>query len=237
MLVMLLIGLVFGLWHAFDLDHVGAMITFVAAGDSSRGQAIKYSALWATGHALMLLLMTLLIMALHVEVSGQLASIMEFMVGAMLVVLALDALRRIRSMKLHSHRHFHGGNEVHEHLHVHLRSETHVHRPHMHAHDAGDQYALRALLVGLVHGLAGSAALTLVMLSSATSVGMGILYVIVFSLGAMAGMVVLSMFIATQLRRTANCSFELASRVRGYGALVVLSVGLFMMTRIGLELV
>lgn len=237
MLIILVIGFVFGLWHAIDLDHVGAMIAFVASGDSSRGQAIKYSMLWATGHALMLLLMTLLVMALHVEVSGQLASIMEFMVGAMLVVLALDAFRRIRSMKMHSHHHIHGGNEVHEHLHVHFRSEAHVHRSHVHAHGAGDHYPLRALLVGLMHGLAGSAALTLVMLSTATSVGMGILYVIIFSLGAMAGMVVLSVFIATQLRRTANGSLGLAWRVRSYGAIVVLSVGLFMMTRIGLEFV
>lgn len=234
---MLLIGFVFGLWHAFDLDHVGAMIAFVASGDSSRGQAVKYSLLWATGHALMLLLMTLLVMAMHVDVSGQLASIMEFMVGAMLVVLALDAFRRIRSMKMHSHQHLHGGDEVHEHLHVHRRSEVHAHRSHMHAHDAGDHYPLRALFVGLMHGLAGSAALTIIMLSTATSVGMSILYVLIFSLGAMAGMVLLSMFIAMQLRRTANGSLELATRLRSGGAIVVLSVGLFMMTRTGLELV
>ena len=237
MLSMLLIGLVLGLWHAIDLDHIGAMITFVASRDSSPRQAIKYSMLWATGHALMLLLMTLLIMQFHVEVSGQVASIMEFMVGAMLVVLALDMLRRMRSIKMHSHRHLHKNESIHDHLHVHPGSEMHVHGAHTHTHAAEDSHLLRALLVGLMHGMAGSAALILVVFSTVDSVRTAILYVIVFSLGAMAGMGALSMFIAMQLRRSALFSLELASRVRGYAAIVVLSVGLFMMSRIGLDLV
>ena len=237
MLSMLVIGLVFGLWHAFDLDHIGAMITFVASRDSSPRQAIKYSVLWATGHALTLLLMTLLIMNFQVEVSGELASIMEFMVGAMLVVLALDMFRRMRSIKMHSHDHVHKSESVHDHFHVHLQSETHKPESHTHAHAAKDNFHVRALLVGLMHGMAGSAALILVVLSSVTSARMGFTYVVFFSLGAMAGMGALSMFIAMQLRRSARYSIELASRVRGYAAVVVLSVGLFMMSRIGLEFV
>jgi len=237
MLSMLVIGLVFGLWHAFDLDHIGAMITFVASRDSSPRKAIKYSVLWASGHALTLLLMTLLIMNFHVEVSGKLASIMEFMVGAMLVVLALDMFRKIRSVKMHSHHHFHKSESVHDHFHVHRRSEMHEHESHRHAHTAEDNYHLRALLVGFMHGMAGSAALILVVLNTVTSMRMGFIYVIFFSLGAMAGMGALSIFIAVQLRRSARYSLELASRVRGYAAIVVLSVGLFMMSGIGLELV
>ena len=232
-----LIGFVFGLWHAFDLDHVGAMMTFVVSRDSSPGRAIRYSVLWATGHALMLLLMTLLIMALQVEVSGQLASIMEFMVGAMLVVLALDTFRKMRSIKMHTHHHVHESESAHDHLHVHLRSETHEHGLHTHTHAARDNYVLRALLVGLMHGMAGSAALILIVLNAVTSVGTAVLYVIFFSLGAMAGMGMLSLLIALQLRRTAHCSLELASRLRGYVAIVVLSLGLFIMSRTGLELV
>jgi hypothetical protein len=64
---------------------------------------------------------------------------------------------------------------------------------------------------------------------------MGFIYVTFFSLGAMAGMGALSIFITMQLRRSARYSLELASRVRGYAAIAVLSVGLFMMFRIGLE--
>jgi high-affinity nickel permease len=234
---MLLIGFVLGLWHAFDLDHIGAMITFVASRDSSPRQAIKYSVLWATGHALMLLLMTLLVMGFHVEVSGEVASIMEFMVGAMLVVLALDMLRRMRSIKMHSHHHLHKGESVHDHLHVHLRLETHTHESHTHVHAAKDNYPLRALLVGLMHGMAGSAALILVVISTVNSLRTAVIYVIFFSVGAMAGMGALSMFMAMQLRRSAFCSLELASRVRGYAAIAVLSVGLFLMSKIGLEFV
>jgi len=237
MLGMLLIGLVFGLWHAFDPDHIGAMITFVASRESSPRQAIKYSVLWATGHALTLLLMTVLIMNFHVEVSGEVASIMEFMVGAMLVVLALDMFRRIRSMKMHSHHHFHNSESVHDHFHVHLRTETHRDELHTHTHTPEDHLLVRALLVGFMHGMAGSAALTLVVLNTVTSPSMGVVYVICFSLGAMAGMGALSVFIAMQLRRSARYSLALASRVRGYAAIIVLSVGLFMMSRIGLELV
>lgn len=237
MLSMLLIGFVLGLWHAFDLDHVGAMISFVASGDSSPKQAIKYSVWWATGHALMLLLMTLLIMSFHVEVSGEVASIMEFTVGAMLVVLALDMFRRMRSIKMHPHQHFHESESIHDHLHVHLRSKTHEHESHAHVHTAKDNHSLRALLVGLMHGMAGSAALILVVLNAVTSVRTGVIYVIFFSVGAMAGMGALSIFIAMQLRRSTVLSLELASRVRSYAAIVVLSVGVIMMSRIGLELV
>lgn len=232
-----LIGFVFGLWHAFDLDHVGAMMTFVVSRDSSPGRAIRYSALWATGHALMLLLMTLLIMTLQVEVPGQLATVMEFAVGAMLVVLAVDTFRKIRSIRMHSHHHFHESESAHDHLHVHIRSEAHEHGSHTHTHATRDGYLVRALLVGLMHGMAGSAALILIVLNAVTSVGTAVLYVGFFSLGAMAGMGVLSMLIALQLRRTAHCSLELASRLRGYAAIVVLSVGLYIMTRTGLELV
>lgn len=234
---MFLIGFVLGLWHALDLDHIGAMITFVASGASSPRRAIKYSVLWATGHALMLLLMTLLVMQFHVEVSSDVASIMEFTVGAMLVVLALDMFRRLRSIKMHSHQHFHKSESVHDHLHVHLRSETHEDESHAHVHTAKDNHSLRALLVGLMHGMAGSAALMLVVISTVTSVRTAVIYVIFFSVGAMAGMGALSIFIAMQLRRSALFSLEFASRVRGYAAIVVLSAGLFMMLRIGLDLV
>ena len=185
----------------------------------------------------MLLLMTLLIMQFHVEVSGEVASIMEFTVGAMLVVLALDMFRRLRSIRMHSHQHFHRSESVHDHLHVHLRSETHEHESHAHVHAAKDNYFLRPLLVGLMHGMAGSAALILVVISTVTSVRTAVMYVIFFSVGAMAGMGALSIFIAAQLRRSALFSLEFASRVRGYAAIVVLSMGLFMMLRIGLDLV
>lgn len=235
MLGMVLIGFVIGLWHALDLDHIGAMITFVASHDSSPKQAIRYGVLWATGHALMLLLMALLIMDFHVEVSGEIASIMEFMVGVMLVVLALDMFRRIRSLKLHSHHHPHDNVLAHDHLHVHFQTETHKYESHTHMHTGKDDYLFRALLVGLMHGMAGSAALILLVVNTVASVRMGILYVIFFSLGAMAGMAVLSVFISMQLRRSALCSLALATRVRGCAAIVVLSIGLFLMSKITVE--
>ena len=237
MLGMLLIGFIIGLWHALDLDHIGAMITFVASRDSSPRQAITYGVLWATGHALMLLLMTLLMMYFHMEVSEEIASIIEFMVGILLVMLALDMFRRIGSIKMHSHNHLHNNVLAHDHLHVHIRSETHKHESHRHAHTITDNYHLRALLVGLMHGLAGSAALVLLVVNTVASVEMGIIYVLCFSFGAMAGMAVLSMFISLQMRRSVLCSLELASRVRGCAAILVLSIGVFLISKIGIELV
>ncbi|MBI2994755.1 MAG: hypothetical protein HYY48_11365 [Gammaproteobacteria bacterium] len=230
MLGILLIGFVIGLWHAFDLDHIGALITFVASRDSSPRRAVIYGVLWALGHASMLILMTLLTITFHVEVSGEIASLMEFMVGALLVVLALDMLRRMGSMTLHSHHHPHHGNSMHDHFHVHFQLQAHGHDSHAHPHVVMDGYHVRALLVGLMHGMAGSAALMLLVAGTVASAGMRMLYVVFFSLGAMAGMAALSLVISMQLRRSARCSLALAARARGCAAVVILAIGLFLMS-------
>jgi sulfite exporter TauE/SafE len=132
-------GVVLGLGHAFDPDHIAAITAFVGSAPSLR-RSIEYAVRWAAGHGMMILLVGLVAMNLHVspEFMGPWA---ERIVGATLIVIALWAFRR--AWKLHSHVHQHPDGTTHAHAHSHAAGPGHVHT---HAPTA----------MGLLHGLAGS---------------------------------------------------------------------------------
>ena len=125
---------------------------------------------------------------------------LEFAVGAMLVALGLDVLRRVVRDRIHFHVHGHGGGEIHLHAHSH-RGEA-GHASHRHRHASG--VPLRALIIGLMHGMAGSAALLLLTASTIQSPWLGMVYIAVFGIGSMAGMAAFSAVIAVPLRASAK---------------------------------
>lgn len=227
---MFLFGFALGLWHALDFDHIAAMVTFAAARDVTPKRALTYGIVWATGHALMLLFMTVLIMQFHIELSARMASVMEFMVGAMLFMLALNMFHRLAAIRIHSHGHHHHDAPMHDHVHVHHHSEIHGREVHRHVHMVGEGHHFRALLVGLLHGLAGSAALVILVMSSVVSAAARMAYVLVFSAGAMIGMAALTLFVAHSVRRSTLHSPALAMSMRRCGAVFVLFMGLFLMS-------
>jgi ABC-type nickel/cobalt efflux system permease component RcnA len=149
----------------------------------------------------------------------------------MLVVLALDLFRRLAKVKVHTHEHQHDATALHAHVHVHMESTAHV--PERHAHRHYDSYLGRALLVGFMHGSAGSAALILLVLQTISSKVLGIVYVIVFGVGATLGMALLSAIISVQLHRSHLRSAQLTRVLRSCAAVVTLSVGLFLMVKAG----
>lgn len=231
MLSILLLGFLIGVWHALDMDHIAAIITFVAGNNSSRRRAIGYGAAWGVGHATMLLIMMLLTMTFDLKLSDGLASVMQFMVGGMLVFLALDLFRRLATIDIHSHPHCHVDHIVHDHLHAHLQSEIHTSESHAHAHQDG--LLCRALLVGLMHGLAGSATLLLLVLNTMSSKTASVVYVVLFGLGSTLGMAVLSKIISMQLQRSDMCSPRLARKLRSVAALVTFAVGIVVIVKVG----
>jgi high-affinity nickel-transport protein len=183
---LLALGFVLGLRHALDVDHLVAVTTIV-----SRRRGIFSSSLvgglWGLGHTAALLAVATGVVALHVEIPPSVARGFEMAVAAMLVVLGVGLLRTLASGgTLHHHRHVHGG---HGHAHPHLHEAAATDAPDGH-HGIG--VAARPVLVGLVHGLSGSAALMLAVAATVPSPRLALAYVAVFGVGSIGGMMVMS---------------------------------------------
>ncbi len=201
MITLLVLGFLLGMRHALEADHVAAVASLASEGRSLR-QAARQGAVWGLGHTLTLFAFGSLVIVLDAAVPERLAQGLEMAVAVMLVLLGADVLRRVLRDRVHFHLHRHGPDEVHFHAHSH-RGERH-HDPAHHRHEHPSGFPLRALLVGLVHGMAGSAALVLLTLDATASPWLGLVYIALFGLGSIAGMAVLSVAIAVPLRYSAR---------------------------------
>ncbi|HVR72630.1 MAG TPA: urease accessory protein [Vicinamibacteria bacterium] len=200
MLISLLtLGFLMGVRHALEADHVAAVASLATRASSSRETA-RLAALWGAGHAAMLLLVGGLVVALGAAVPEGVARVLEGAAGALLVVLGVDVLRRLRRRQVHFHVHRHDGGVHHLHAHAHAGDAAHAHDPERHHHEHPTGLFLRALLVGSMHGMAGSAALVVLSLRAVSSTAGALAYIAVFGLGAVAGMVLFSLAIALPLR-------------------------------------
>ncbi len=213
----LLFGLLFGLQHALEADHLAAVATLVTREKDSR-RVVRQGAFWGVGHALTSLLFGGAVMVIGVAMPDRWIHALEGAVGAMLVLLGADLLRRMRRERIHFHAHRHPlpadaatrhpdapghpppSNAATPHFHAHThRGESRPHHASHHDH-AHRPIPLRALLVGMVHGLAGSAALVLLTLQKVGSPWVGLLYVLLFGLGSICGMAALSWAISVPMR-------------------------------------
>ncbi|MEO3430873.1 hypothetical protein AAFN88_18605 [Pelagibius sp. CAU 1746] len=220
----LFLGFLIGLQHAFEADHVAAVAS-ISADSRKLRTAVRHGAVWGVGHTLTLLLLGGLVVYLGGAVPESWAQGLEFLVGVMLLVLGATLLRRLWRERVHFHAHRHADGVMHLHAHKHAREENgHDPQHHEHAHPKG--LPLRSLAVGMVHGLAGSAALVLLALGSAQSVPLALVYILLFGLGSILGMAVLSAVIAVPLSFTARL-FTWANRSlqAAVGAVTVLVGG------------
>lgn len=227
MLTFLLLGFLLGLRHAVEADHVAAVATLVARAPSAR-QCVLRGAVWGLGHTLTLLVVGGTSLVAGLVIPDHIHRLLEGAVGVMLVALGLDVFRRMRQGRIHFHPHEHG--EL-RHIHAH----RHVNAAHDHLH--ARRFPLRALLVGSVHGVAGSAALVLLAAQAASGPVSGLGYILLFGCGSIAGMAVLSLGFALPLRvfggRVANRD-RLVNRLSGVGAIASIALGVWMMIETGL---
>ena len=178
------LGFVLGLKHATDADHLIAVSTIVSERKGFWGSSIV-GALWGAGHTASLLIVGLAVIAFHVQIPEKIAMSMEFLVAVMLVILGANVLIKIRrGATLHAHKHIHGHHE-HAHLHFHGLGEEKV-------HDHFPSFGKKPFFVGMVHGLAGSAALMLIVLGTISSRTLALLYIGIFGLGSVGGMSLMS---------------------------------------------
>ena len=216
------LGFLLGMQHALEADHIAA-VSSIAARRSHVGDIVKHGLTWGLGHTLTLLVFAGAALLLGRAIPETVARPVETAVGLMLVGLGGHVLWRLWRDRVHFHRHGHADGTVHFHAHSHA-GETAPHASNAHAHGHGFRW--RTLLVGLMHGMAGSAALLVLAVTQASSPAVGLGYVALFGIGSMIGMGALSTVIAVPLAVSAR-SLTSANRVlQGAVGLVTVAIGI-----------
>src|SRR5438045_5426619 len=159
------LGFLLGMQHALEADHIAA-VSSIAARRSHVGDIVKHGLTWGLGHTLTLFVFAGCAILLGQAIPDSLSRPIETAVGIMLVGLGAHVLWRLWRGRVHFHTHGHGDGTVHVHAHSHAGETAAAHRRDAHAHDHGFRW--RTLLVGLMHGMAGSAALLMLTVSQAS---------------------------------------------------------------------
>lgn len=217
-LTLLSAGFVLGLKHALDADHVAVVSTLVSQTKSLKRSSLL-GALWGLGHTATLLLVGLAVLLFKLAIPPRLALAVEFFVGIVVVLFGVDLLRKIASGKIHAHRHVHDGT-AHSHLHAHVDGVP----AHQHSH--------RAFAVGALHGLAGSAALTLFVLASVRSTLQGLAFILVFGLGSIVSMLLVSSAIGLPLLMTTRFA-KVQTAIQTLAGATSIVIGLIIIYQIG----
>ena len=201
MLSLLFLGFLIGIRHALDADHLAA-VAAISTQQSTIRDTIKHGAVWGVGHTTTLFLFGSLVIWMDTLVPETLVHALEFTVGLMLIALGLDVIRRVVKDRIHYHSHRHEDQQTHFHAHSHAGDDTHEQSAHNHSHHG--RFPFKTLFIGFMHGLAGSAALILITMDTISSLWTGMLYMLLFGIGSIVGMAIISALIAIPLRASAQ---------------------------------
>jgi high-affinity nickel-transport protein len=205
-LVVLGLGFILGIKHATDPDHIVAVTTFLGKERQLR-RACGIGLFWGLGHTIALTIAGVFVIALKIPISKWLADRLELGVAAMLIILGARLISRV-------HTHWHE-----------------------HHHDFGShRLGIRPLLVGIVHGTAGSAALTLLVLSTISSTLRGLLYILVFGIGSMLGMLLISVLLSLPLQFAGEKLTAANRRIQMSAGVLSCAFGLYLTVTIILKL-
>lgn len=218
-----------GLRHALEADHLAAVATLVSRSPSA-SKAWPLGALWGLGHTATLFVVGGIVMALSSEVPENISHYIEMAVGVMLVVLGTDVFYRVVRDRVHFHGHRHAEGTTHFHAHSHAFETKDSHDPDAHSHG---HMRIRATLVGVMHGLAGSAALVLLSAKAVPTYIGGLIYIAVFGAGSIAGMAVMSIIIAAPMAFAARSLTWTFNSLKGAVGLGTVALGLFIIYRSG----
>ena len=219
------IGLLFGLKHATEVDHVVAVSTIVTQQRNVLRSALV-GALWGAGHTASLLIVGIIVLALRIAIPESVSNWLEFGVALMIIGLGTAALWRSlrRRNDLHVHEHSHDGmSHVHVHFHE-LETRHKTQRKHNHTVSV---IGVKPVLIGMMHGLAGSGALTLLVLTQINSPWLGLLYLAVFGFGSVVGMILMSGLIGLPFALTARNLTSVHYRMQIVAAVVSIAFGLW----------
>lgn len=187
-----------GFAHSLDPDHVVAVSTLLCNNKSLR-KSITSATVWGVGHSAVLFIIGLLVLTLSVIIPQSVIKLFDFVAGVLLIILGAFVLRpllaeRIRTDQIiHEHTHSHPYSYPHSHSHDHAIENHHGHT-HLH----------KSALIGALQGLGGSAALMLVTLSTVSSVEIGLVFILLFGIGVILGMVGIACLVGSVMAYTAS---------------------------------
>ena len=244
-LSILAVGFFLGMRHATDPDHVIAVTTIVS-NQRNNLRAALIGAFWGVGHTVTIFVVGAGIILFNLVIPVRVGLSMELSVAVMLIVLGLMNVAGFLQSMPGGSIHPHDGEEViHSHPHSHgdyIHNHPHAHRPdaHPHAPDhtplawldrvfgrSGLYQYLRPFVVGVVHGLAGSAAVALLVLTTIRNVQWAVAYLLIFGVGTIAGMMLITMSIASMFAMVARGRQKFSRRLALASGLLSLCFGIF----------
>ena len=216
------LGFLLGMQHALEADHIAA-VSSIAARRTNIGDIVRHGLTWGFGHTLTLFGFAGVAILLGHAIPERLAGPLETSVGIMLICLGTNVLWHLWRDRVHVHQHGHGDGTRHVHVHSHGK-EAVTHERSAHVHRQGFRW--RSLMVGLVHGMAGSAALVILAVSQVANPIYGMLYVALFGIGSMLGLGALSTVIAVPLAASARWLACANTAIQGVVGIITIGVGI-----------
>ena len=228
-------GFVIGLEHAFEADHIAAVATQVSKTRSSdslstvqrlRKNVFTSSLLgifWGAGHTTTLVLVGLLVFGLSINIPKSIFTDLEFVVGIMLVILGSMAYLNKSIFKFkHIHPHVHEDGTIHTHPHVHEKEHKHGHK---------------SYVIGCIHGLAGSGSLVILVASSLGNLELILPFILIFGIGSMFGMTIISGLIGLPFAYAANATkVNKMLRYMAGSASLLIGINIMYQTALGVNL-
>jgi ABC-type nickel/cobalt efflux system permease component RcnA len=217
-IIILGLGFLIGLEHAFEPDHVVAISSIISKGKNLKKTTI-IGAIWGLGHTTTLFIAGIIILTLKITIPETIALSLEFLVGLIIIFLGFYVIKDVIENKKHIHKHTHDGT-THTHIHSHKVTDEHTHYH-------------RSFSVGLIHGLAGSAALMLLILSTFNSLILGIIYILLFGIGSMVGMAIVGGIISIPFIYSSKKSRSIYTFIQYLTGFISIGFGSYLIFKIG----
>jgi high-affinity nickel permease len=254
---LVLLGLMLGMRHATDPDHVIA-VTAILTRERRLFSAVRVGLVWGLGHSATVLAVGMAIVFFKLKVPARLGLSLEFMVAMVLILLGLGAaketliliakkLRPASSpeamLAVHSHPHTHqrrGRSHTHRHLHSHSSMDREDFATHDHllppklAESISGRSVTKSFMVGLIHGLAGSAAIALLVTAAIPSPLWAMLYMTIFCSGVMIGMILITTAVGAPFVLTAQRLAGVHRRLSMAAGWLSFGFGVFLAYQIGI---
>jgi ABC-type nickel/cobalt efflux system permease component RcnA len=209
-----------GIVHALDADHVMAVSNLIGSRPGFK-RSLMFCGRWAVGHGAALFIIGFAVLFLGQNIPGSLSAMAEHIVGIMLVVLSLWVFIDLWRKNTHIHFHQHDGLPKHAHWHNHAHNTKQQHQDDSHSHQHG------AVMIGVLHGTAGSAPLlALIPLSQIGSAWLGMAYLLLFALGVLISMLLFGGLFSSVFNWLNRFGNRLIQSVRAVVAVVTMFIGI-----------
>jgi ABC-type nickel/cobalt efflux system permease component RcnA len=235
-LLLVATAFVLGIGHSLDPDHVVAVSTILCKCPSLR-KSIASATAWGAGHSAAILLVGLLVLALRISIPTSILQLFEAAAGAMLIVLGALLLKPIIAQRIHMHKHkLSPSITLHIYSHSHSHGHTHLISRHSHEHEHSNTHVHKSVFTGVLQGMAGSAAVMLVTLTTVSSVELGLIFIALFGVGVILGMICISCIISSVIKYTTSRLEGVHEKINILTGSISIGFGFFLITQMALQL-